>query len=639
MATNIDTGLTVQDAVNADHSPHVFTMSNGDLVAIYYNGTNLVWRSKSGGSWSAATTITLDTGVTPPQVSYLTRNGDTIFAVASKDPIDASHNGDSFQLTYNTATHTLATTNKSLDAADGNEKAAGIGYISGASANNQVQMLHGNAAGNFCTVQQLNVNPTIVGTDVSPTMGDLRTSANTGVITDGATTTYLIYSYASSGSNRFKVERCVTTSASTTVESPPAPAAAPTGIAGVYDGTNYTFIINEGNAKLRYLTRTGANTYGSWTDILSDASLSGQPAVCVKSNGDLALFYRTNKNQANGEIWSVQRTAGTWGSPSLLAGGAATGWSNPSCAASDLNDTGVARVVYVTGTASTWTLVEDSLTFGGGTTTNTRNVPASAALQSTLTRAVPSSAALQATNTRTVQASAALLATQSRAVLSSAALQSTGNTRTVNASVALLQTSIRNVPSSAALLATASRSVPSSAALQSTITRAVNASGALQATNTRSIAASVLLSGGANVRNVPASAALAALGVTRAIPASAALLQTNSRAVNASATLSLTHARIVPSSAALVAMLTRTTPAAAALQATVTRAIPSSAALTGTFTRTIAASVMLLDASLIVPGDVTLTDARTATASLADALVDRASLADAPLAVVALSDA
>src|SRR5690348_12261739 len=199
MATNIDTGLTVQDAVNADHSPHIFTMSNGDLVAIYYDGTNFVWQSKSGGSWSGKTTITLDTGVTPPQVSYLTRNGDVIFANVSKDPIDGTHNADWFQLTYNTSTHTLGQTNKQVDAGDGNEKAAGIGYISGATANNQVQMLHGNAAGNFCTIQQINVNPTIVGTDVSPTFGDLRSSARTGLVTDGASTTYLMYAIASSG--------------------------------------------------------------------------------------------------------------------------------------------------------------------------------------------------------------------------------------------------------------------------------------------------------------------------------------------------------------------------------------------------------------------------------------------------------
>ena len=259
MATNIDATLTVADAVAADHSPHVFTMSNGDLLTIYYDGTNLVWRSKSGGAWSAKSTITLDTGVTPPQVSYLTRNGDTIFAFVSRDPIDATHNADNLQLTYTTATHTLAVTNKSLDAADGNEKAAGIGYTSGASANNQVLALHGNAAGNFATVQQLNVNPTIVGTDQSPTMGDLRTSANSGVITDGATTTYLIYSYAATGASRFKVERIVTSVNGTTVESPPAPAATPSGIAGVYDGTNYVFLINEGNAKVRYLMRTGTN--------------------------------------------------------------------------------------------------------------------------------------------------------------------------------------------------------------------------------------------------------------------------------------------------------------------------------------------------------------------------------------------
>ena len=248
MPTNIDTGLTVADAVNADHSPHIFTMSNGDLVAIYYDGTNFVWRSKSGGTWSAKTTITLDTGVTPPQVSYLTRNGDVIFAVVSKDPIDATHNADFFQLTYTPATHTLATTNKQVDAADGSEKAAGIGYTSGASANNQLQVLHGNAAGSFATVQQLNVNPTIYGTDQVPTMMDYRTSALTGLVTDGTTTTYLIYAIASTGT-AFKVERFVTSSATDNVESPPAPAFKLIGVCA--DAVEPTAPVNKTNMAIR----------------------------------------------------------------------------------------------------------------------------------------------------------------------------------------------------------------------------------------------------------------------------------------------------------------------------------------------------------------------------------------------------
>lgn len=367
MPTNIDTGLTVQDAVAADHSPHIFTMSNGDLVTIYYDGTNWVWRSKSGGSWSAKTTIALDTGTTPPKISYLTRNGDALYGYVSTDPIDATHNADSFQFAYTTSTHTLSTSNKQTDAGDGNEKAGGIGFISGASANNQVQILHSNSAGSFATVQQQNVNPTIVGTDIATTFTDFRSTARSGVLTDGASTTYLIYGIAATGT-AFKVERIVTTGTTSTVESPTAPAANLIGIAGVWDGTNFLFIANENNGKIRALTRTGTNTYGSWVDVVTDAGITGEPAVCVKANGDLAVFYRTTTNQANGEIWVVQRTSGTWGSPALLAGGASTGWSNVSVAASDLNDAGNARVVYVTGTASTWTLVEDvyAFTTGGG---------------------------------------------------------------------------------------------------------------------------------------------------------------------------------------------------------------------------------------------------------------------------------
>jgi hypothetical protein len=365
MPTNIDTGLTIQDAVAVDHSPHIFTMSNGDLVVFYYTGSNFVYRSKSGGAWSAATTITpIATGDAPLQRSYLTRHGDVIYIMVSCDPIVSTAHADWFELTYNTSTHVFAVTNSTSDAGDGNAVASGIDFSTQSTNVAVLSSLHSNAAGSFGSAQELTATLGITGAtiDQATTLNNYTSGQRVGVISDGTTTLYLVYGNAPTGT-AFAVERYNQGTAADNVETPPAPAANPVGVTAVYDGTNFVFVINENNAKLRALTRTGTNTYGSWTDILSDASLVGQPAVCKKANGDLALFYRTNKNQANGEIWVVQRTSGTWGSPALLAGGAATGWSNPSTALNDVNDSGIARVVYVMGTASTWTLVEDSYTF------------------------------------------------------------------------------------------------------------------------------------------------------------------------------------------------------------------------------------------------------------------------------------
>jgi hypothetical protein len=341
------------------------TMSNGDLVCFYYNGTSFGYKAKSGGSWTAAQVAILAlTGDGPNTLSVLTRATSDVLEVSGcVDPITGTTHSDWYQLTYSTATHLFTTTNSLADAADGNEKTVGVGYISAATANDQVAWLHGSAAGNFATVQEMNVNPTISGIDQVPTFTDYRSGARCGVVVDGSTATYLIYACASSGT-AFAVERFAAGTNADNVESPPAPAANPVGISAVHDGTNYIFVANVNNATLRVLTRTGTNTYGTWTTIVTDSSLAGQPAVCKKANGDLIVFYRTNKNFANGEIFYIKRIAGTWdGSPTLLAGGANTGWANPSCAYSDTNDAGNARVVYVTGTSSTWTLVEDVATW------------------------------------------------------------------------------------------------------------------------------------------------------------------------------------------------------------------------------------------------------------------------------------
>lgn len=136
------------------------------------------------------------------------------------------------------------------------------------------------------------------------------------------------------------------------------------------------------------------------------------------------------------------------------------------------NSAALYRIVSATGTASSGVTSSISKGFGGlvvafkdnVAATNTRTVPASAALLATNSRSVPASVALLQTNTRTIPASGALIATNSRIVPTSAALLGT-NTRTVPATTALLGTRTRTIPTGAALLATQTRQIVVTAAL------------------------------------------------------------------------------------------------------------------------------------------------------------------------------
>ena len=139
------------------------------------------------------------------------------------------------------------------------------------------------------------------------------------------------------------------------------------GLIAIYDGTDIVFVANENNGAIRTCKRTGTNTYTSWTTLVT-AGVSGQPQIAQKaSTHDLMAAYIRTASQANGEVYKLARRSGTWDSVGTsVAGGASTGWQEVGCAPSDLNqDTaGVIPLVYVTGTASTWTLVEDSTNVG-----------------------------------------------------------------------------------------------------------------------------------------------------------------------------------------------------------------------------------------------------------------------------------
>lgn len=365
MPTNIDTGVTVSTALATAHSQHTFVMSNGDIAVIYYSGTTWGYRVKHGGTWGAFTALT-STGTTGevPTTNTPTswsRNGDTLYGVI--DGFNSVGGTTQWSLVYNTATQTFTQT---ANNATGNGARLLGSYWDNQNA--RFVFLEDMGAGtgvwlSAVTSALVNAYSTVL---TGPAGGE--PAVNCGLVGD---TTGTFYAYVGTGTT-FKVTKIVATATAhtdTAETSVPVPAATVQGVAAIYDGTNIVFALNENNAKLRTSRRTAANTYDAWSD-LDASTIAGEPVLSRKGTGaasDLAVIYERTSGQANGEIYDITRVGGTWGARSLLAGGAATGWSSPSSAMSDLNDTsGTIRLVYLTGTANPWTLVEDAVTIAAG---------------------------------------------------------------------------------------------------------------------------------------------------------------------------------------------------------------------------------------------------------------------------------
>ena len=119
----------------------------------------------------------------------------------------------------------------------------------------------------------------------------------------------------------------------------------------------------------------------------------------------------------------------------------------------DTSVTGAGGAALIGNTASTNVIKYDSLTVTDGTTTSTRTIPATAALQATLTRTVPTSVALLQTSSRVVPATSALQTTASRVIPANASLSAPTSSRVIPCAAALQGTLTRVVPASVSLVA------------------------------------------------------------------------------------------------------------------------------------------------------------------------------------------
>lgn len=323
---------TIQDAPKSDQAPHIFTMSDGNLVACYFDGTNGGYRIKASGTWGAFTNFTTNPTIASSQV--WTRNGNTLYGLMSAGgatgcqirklvysagaitdtKVATSGSGDITNVpngiywdTTNSYIHAWLWTND-----------VGAGIILRLEAWNASLVNQYTAVAN---IGNTNIDRTTIAGDTTSTFFISQAPNTTLSITK-------VVAGASSYTQTNETGVPVITSG--------------TGHGSVYDGTNYLFFYTVTGA-IKMVRRTAANTYDAELTLVTATVVPfmGVP-IFRKGTGaasDLVVFFRNNTNQANGEIYYLRRVAGTWdASPgTLFAGGAATGFSNVSVAASDLN--------------------------------------------------------------------------------------------------------------------------------------------------------------------------------------------------------------------------------------------------------------------------------------------------------------
>lgn len=360
MATNIDTGLTAAAALSQTGSPKIFTMSDGYEVAVYFNGTNWGYRIKApGGSWGGRTALTSS----PTGVGVFLQSGNTIMGVVGTTVTV-------YKLVYSTGTNTITQSNTANGDTGCQVLAA---YIDG--TNSRLVFLEGiPSAGVWLysvAISNLGMFSEQMTANSPPTSFTSSTCDHWAFVGDGTSTCFAVWAESST----VKVNRISSgTTAAATTETAESNvnnlAAASGGLTAIFDNSYVIIVANENGGKIRRSRRSAQDTYDAWSDVLS-ATITGQPGVAKKgtgANADLAVLYRATGGQANGEIYKVQRIGGTWeSSGALVAGGASTGWNYPNAAYSDVNQStaGTVPIMYVTGTASTWTLVEDSISIAG----------------------------------------------------------------------------------------------------------------------------------------------------------------------------------------------------------------------------------------------------------------------------------
>lgn len=498
MANTVSTS-TVATALDMVLEPKMAQATDGTLFVMYYDGTEMVYRSAVSpySTWSGATTL---------PTSGSTRFGGSIHYNSSDNSIDVFYHINTGVITYVKLTYNSGTTSWS------NGTAQTIGTGAGGSSGEIIWGGKDQGGNLWCVFNASNTTwSASYSTDGGSTwnVSIAGASVGTGSSVDQPSAVmvgkYLLVCY-SNNAGQLAWRRLDTTGTLTSWSVQQAVNLGPN--PDFYPGDLMSLAV-DGNGKAIFVMSGQTFNFGSgvWAKIYDPTGDTWGADTHIGSSGGGANPDFNGFAAGNGtDVWVIythsptataaqntllmkKYTASTttWDTSATTLEGTTDNYQNPNAVATS----NTLYFVYTIGTANPWTVVEDSIATSS-LVTNTRTVATTVALISTLTRTVTDDVALQGTLTRTITDDVALQGTL---------------TRTVPDDAALLATLTHTTASTAALLSTLTRAVSDDVTLQSTLQRTVGATSAFSATITRTVTCDAALSG-AGERFLSATAAL-----------------------------------------------------------------------------------------------------------------------------------
>ncbi len=236
---------TATDPFTPDKSAHLFTMSDGAQIAIYFDGTDTVFRTHVG-SWSAPTTLPMCCNRHHDQSAW-TRNGDTVYGITAGSTSDVAA---VWKLAYSAGAVTLSSNTVWCCNAPGR--------VFGAywDATNQLMHVYYEMGSTFV----LNaINSSLAQVYFANGIGG-SAAATDAIAGDGTSVFY--YGYTS-GTNVTVVKVTASASAYTQRTEVGTPQLSVDGRGGsmIWDGSELLYVINDGDSKLRLLRRHAQDTY------------------------------------------------------------------------------------------------------------------------------------------------------------------------------------------------------------------------------------------------------------------------------------------------------------------------------------------------------------------------------------------
>lgn len=349
--TTITSANLDANALAASHAEHVFKMSDGRLVAIWRDTVGSLYRSTStdGVTWTAP--VAVFTPGVPPSLIAACSNGDNIYGVmtggAALYAFKSIYAAGAFTDTGPTIITLTNPASQNFDYADckwDNVKSAfHVGLASSGSSG---------------------VWAVAFSTALAKVAEYFGSGLGVAIAVDGAATPNVYLGY-SSGVNTTVLPMTFSGTAYTTGTAETAIAGDNRQLALTLDQNANLDVVALVSTALKTAKRTGLNTYSAVTTI-APTNVLGAPSIARTGNvnADIFVLYQYYGAQGNGEIYYVKRTGGAWGSVTLLAGGANTGWQSPTAIGLIPTDAKV-HTLYVTGVSPNFNVVYDGSLVNG----------------------------------------------------------------------------------------------------------------------------------------------------------------------------------------------------------------------------------------------------------------------------------